>query len=138
MDRATAEKTLSDVDLVPCIEGALAQTRDLERALLEADIPVAMTAKPKGACCSGGCSCGGKFQLLVREDDVPKVQQFLAREWLDAVEREGLGGTQKLVSLKVGDALPEGAADAPLACPACGCAAPLVEGACSDCGLVLE
>lgn len=29
-------------------------------------------------------------------------------------------------------------AEGELPCPACGTAAPLVEGACSDCGLVLE
>jgi hypothetical protein len=73
------------------------------------------------------------MQLLVLEKDVERVQQLLARDWLDAVEREGL------VSLKVGPA-PKGdgaPGDGPLACPACGCAAPLKDGACSDCGLFL-
>lgn len=130
MDRSTADRALQDQDLVP-FDGAASAAKELERRLLAADIPVALSAKPKGACCSGGgCGCSGKMQLLVLEKDVERVQQLLARDWLDAVEREGL------VSLKVGPA-PEGAGEGLLACPACGCAAPLKDGACSDCGLFL-
>ena len=33
---------------------------------------------------------------------------------------------------------PTASEDGELPCPACGTAAPLVDGACSDCGLVLE
>ncbi len=131
MDRSTAERALEDQDVIPFLEGNLAQAKELERRLLDADIPVAMAPKPKGACCGGGCGCGGKMQLLVLEQDVPRVQKLMAQEWLDAVAREGL------VSLKVGEP-PAGAGEGPLACPACGCAAPLVAGACSDCGLMLE
>ena len=47
-------------------------------------------------------------------------------DWSDLVEREGLAPVQLAA---VGDDLP---------CPACGTAAPLVDGACSDCGLQLE
>lgn len=42
------------------------------------------------------------------------------------IAREGLAPVELLVK---GDELP---------CPACGHAAPLVEGACADCGLQLE
>jgi hypothetical protein len=140
MDRETAISSLKDLELIPLLEGQVAQAKELERQLLDSDIPVLMAAKPKGACCAGGCGCGGKVQLLVREEDVPRVQQLMAQEWLDAVKREGLGGELRLVPLGVGEgSAPLEGAEAPaLACPACGCAAALVEGACSDCGLQLE
>jgi predicted amidophosphoribosyltransferase len=49
-------------------------------------------------------------------------------DWQDGLAREGLAPVEITVS-----------ADAEhLPCPACGTAAPLVEGACSDCGLQLE
>jgi hypothetical protein len=51
---------------------------------------------------------------------------LLHGDWRAAFEAEGL----EPVKLEMkGDELP---------CPACGTAAPLVEGACSDCGLQLE
>jgi len=64
--------------------------------------------------------------LLVREEDVPRVAGLLNRDWLEMVETEG-------------HELPSGAysEDGEPPCPACGTAAPLVDGACSDCGLHL-
>jgi len=47
-------------------------------------------------------------------------------EWRDLYEREGLAP----VKLDTSSEEPP--------CPACGTAAPLVDGACSDCGLQLE
>ncbi|MBA3396539.1 MAG: hypothetical protein H0T89_28165 [Deltaproteobacteria bacterium] len=54
---------------------------------------------------------------------------LLRNEWRDVLAREGLPVVQLAAGELVGDEPP---------CPACGTAAPLVEGACSDCGLVLE
>lgn len=49
-------------------------------------------------------------------------------DWRDGLAREGLAPVELAAS-----------ADAEhLPCPACGTAAPLVDGACSDCGLQLE
>jgi hypothetical protein len=50
----------------------------------------------------------------------------MQRAWLSDLEREGLTPVQ---------AAPAEGEEPP--CPACGTAAPLVDGACSDCGLVL-
>jgi hypothetical protein len=50
----------------------------------------------------------------------------LQGDWRDAFAREGLEPVALDFS---GEEMP---------CPACGTAAPLVEGACSDCGLQLE
>lgn len=47
--------------------------------------------------------------------------------WSEALEREGLAPVA-VTTANDGDDLP---------CPACGTAAPLVDGACSDCGLQL-
>jgi hypothetical protein len=60
---------------------------------------------------------------------LPRLAQLLHAGWRDAVEREGLAPVQLAAPAEGSDDLP---------CPACGTAAPLVEGACSDCGLQLQ
>jgi hypothetical protein len=55
------------------------------------------------------------------------------QEWAEMVAREG---TAMVASAPMGPA--DDDEDAELPCPACGTAAPLVDGACSDCGLHLE
>jgi hypothetical protein len=55
------------------------------------------------------------------------VAAIVRAGWREAIEKEGLA--------PVAAAAPTG--DEP-PCPACGTAAPLVDGACSDCGLHLE
>ncbi len=52
-------------------------------------------------------------------------------EWLQMVAAEGTVG-----GMRMGPG-PETEPDGEPPCPACGTAAPLVEGACSDCGLQL-
>ena len=71
------------------------------------------------------------LQLLVHEEDVPRVAKLMQAEWLAAVEREGTM-TQGLVQLQT----PAEGAEPP--CPACGFVGPLQAGACGDCGLQLE
>lgn len=128
MDRTAAEEMLQDAELVPCMESNLPSAKELERECLSRDIPVLLAKPPTKACCgSGGCGCGAKVQVLVRESDLPKIATFFHDEWRAAAEAEGL------VPLK---ATAEGEGEPP--CPACGTAAPLKDGACSDCGLQLE
>jgi hypothetical protein len=50
-------------------------------------------------------------------------------DWREHLEREGLAPVAVQASSAACDELP---------CPACGTAAALVDGACSDCGLQLE
>ncbi len=64
----------------------------------------------------------------MEEQDVPKFAQMMRSEWMKLVDNEG--SVQGMTSVKVD---PDG--EPP--CPACGTAAPLVNGACSDCGLHL-
>lgn len=119
-----AEKVLTDAELVPCMETQLADARALVEACLAADVPALVHRE---ACDKPSCS--PKFQVLVREEDVPRVGVLLRQRWHDSLEREGIASTSVL------QAVPE---EGELPCPACGTAAPLVEGACGDCGLQLE
>ncbi|PTL81426.1 hypothetical protein [Vitiosangium sp. GDMCC 1.1324] len=120
-----AEKALADAEVVPCMETQLADARMLVEACLAEDVPAIVHRE---ACSKPSCS--PKFQVLVRSEDAPRVAKLLQQRWLDSLQREGV--------------IPEGRGprevpeDGELPCPACGTAAPLVEGACSDCGLQLE
>jgi hypothetical protein len=121
-----AEALLSDeAEVVVCAQGALADAKSLVESCLGAGIPAMISAKD---CASG--SCAPKLSVLVRSSDVEKVAQLMREEWMDTLEREGIAAVLS----------PEVSADenADPPCPACGTAAPLVEGACSDCGLQLE
>lgn len=55
----------------------------------------------------------------------------MSREWSELLDREGAAGPRVPVGVEL-------ETDGDLPCPACGTAAPLVDGACSDCGLQLE
>lgn len=126
---------MDPTEFVPCFEGQVAQAREVERNLLDAEIPATLAKPPSKACCSGaGCGCGAKVQVLVREADLEKVSALFRQEWMQAVEREG---TVQLVQLGTDPSTALGVNGEP-PCPACGTAAPLVEGACSDCGLQLD
>lgn len=137
MDRSSADQMLTGAELIPCIEGAIAYAREIERSLLDNEIPALLAKPPTKACCgSGGCGCGAKVQVMVREVDLPKVAVLFRDEWIEAVQREGTLDGVQLVPMKVDGAPLDPAADPP--CPACGTVGPLVEGACSDCGLQLD
>ena len=111
--------------LVPAMSGSIPEMKALRERCLEAGIP-AVLGCPPGA--GGGKSCGTRTHLLVGEDAIPKLAALLRDEWQDAFAREGLDPVELAVA---GDA-------EHLPCPACGTAAPLADGACTDCGLQLE
>lgn len=121
MDEEDASEQLGEEELVPALQGTLDDVKRMREQCLGADIPVAVMAPAGGA---------GKLVLLVRETDLPKVGALLQREWRGQIEREGTGHVGLFgVEAAEGEEPP---------CPACGTAAPLVEGACSECGLQLE
>jgi hypothetical protein len=64
----------------------------------------------------------------VQEHQVEEFTRMMREDWLKLVEAEGA-----VPASGPADIDPEGE----LPCPACGTAAPLVDGACSDCGLHL-
>lgn len=69
--------------------------------------------------------------LLVEEQDIPRVARLLRSEWEKELARSGLEPVAPQPGTVAG--APPGA----VTCPACGTTAPLVDGACSDCGLML-
>ena len=111
---------LGEDELVPAIQGTLDDIKKMRAQCLEAGLEVEIDGQP-GA---------GRFVLMVRESELPKVGALLRSQWREQIEREGTGSLGLFgVEAKEGEEPP---------CPACGTAAPLVEGACSECGLQLE
>ncbi|MCP3100654.1 hypothetical protein LZ198_17430 [Myxococcus sp. K15C18031901] len=122
-----ATRALSDAELMPCAEMALADARRLVEACLDADVPALVHRE---ACSKPGCS--PKFQVLVRPEDGPRVASLLQERWMDSIRREGtLADGAPAFAQPVSE-------DGEPPCPACGTVAPLVAGACADCGLQLE
>ena len=125
MDAKRADELLEGADLVPALETTLPHAKELLEHCLAAEIPALLGRDD--SCASG--SCGPRVQLLIRAQDVQGLGHLLERQWVELAEREGTGAN--LMSA------PPGEGEEP-PCPACGTAAPLVSGACSDCGLQLE
>jgi len=131
MTHEQAEEVLAGAELVPFGEASIAEARELVSFCLEADVPAAVGSADG---CGSGCSTGGcapKVQILVRHEDARKVNELLRGRWLEMVKREGTVAESAEPKAPVD---PDG--EPP--CPACGTVAPLVGGACSDCGLQLE
>ncbi|MHB8872646.1 MAG: hypothetical protein ACYC8T_03070 [Myxococcaceae bacterium] len=126
-----AEEVLAGAELVPLGEASIAEARALVSFCLEADVAAAVgsTDGCGPSCAPGGCA--PKVQILVRRDDARKVNDLLRDRWIESVKREGVVETTGAPAAAVD---PDG--EPP--CPACGTVAPLVKGACSDCGLQLE
>jgi hypothetical protein len=121
MNEDDAAEAIGEEQLVAAIQGSLDDVKKMREQCLEAGIPVAVAAPPGAA---------GKLVLMVREEDIPKVSALLRDQWRAQIEREGTGSLGLFgVEAAEGEEPP---------CPACGTAAPLVEGACSECGLQLE
>lgn len=127
MTELEAVETLRGAELVAVAQGNLAAIKELQGKCLDAEIP-ALAARQDKDC--GTKSCGTSLRLMIREADATRVATLLQRDWAALVEREGtiLPSPSAASAVADGDELP---------CPACGTAAPLVEGACSDCGLQL-
>jgi hypothetical protein len=122
------QEQLSEAEVVACAQGSIPDMKRLRERCLEEGIP-AMIGAPPGGCSTG---CGTKAHLMVREADLPAIARLMQGSWQAALEREGTGAAP----IKgLGSELAE---HEELPCPACGTAAPLVDGACSDCGLMLE
>ena len=130
MDASEADEALAGVEVVPVFEASLRDARRLVARCLEQDIPAAIG---RNACCSSG-GCTPKAQVLVRRDDVARVRTLVQGDWLEAAAREGTIAPEWLAQQRAAVVGPDGYPP----CPACGTAAPLVDGACSDCGLQLE
>jgi hypothetical protein len=130
MNADDAETALAETDLVPCLQAPLTDIKEIREACLAADIPVLLGRED--ACCGkgGGCGCAPKLQLLARSQDAPRIARLMHDRWRTMALQEGtVDADHPAVAPADGDDPP---------CPACGTAAPLVGGACTDCGLQLE
>jgi hypothetical protein len=118
-----AEAALAGKELITATAGSIADMKVLRDRCLEQGIPATIG-------CPGGGGCGPKTHLLIAEEQIPHIAKLFHNEWAAQLEAEGLP------AIVAKAPLPEHADEEP--CPACGTAAPLIAGACSDCGLVLE
>jgi hypothetical protein len=126
LTREDADRLLAEASLLPYAKASLVEGRAMVEVLLARGVP-ALVRRPDDCCASGGC--GPSFEVMVREEDVPRIASLQRKRWEEALAREGL--------VPVAAAGPAGEAEEP-PCPACGTVGPLVEGACGDCGLQLE
>jgi hypothetical protein len=127
MQPRDAERLLSEheADLIPCLELGLDYAKEVLDACLDDDIPATLFRDDH---CTKGCS--PKVQILVREEDLPRVNELMNRRFAQMADREGI---DRVTVRRADDAAHD---DVP--CPACGLVAPLEAGACRDCGLTLE
>jgi hypothetical protein len=121
-----ALKALEDAEVVPCVSAGIADAKEVLAACLAADIPAVLDRQD--SCGDHGHSCAARIDLCVRPDDLPKVMAMMHARWQGLLDQEGTLPDQ--ADAPVGDGDPP--------CPACGSAAPLVDGACKECGLQLE
>ncbi len=128
LSREEADQLLAEAPLLPYTKASLPDGRAFVEQLLMHGVP-ALVRKEEG--CKSG-SCGPAFEVLVREEDVARISAMQRERWYEALEREGLAPRVALAPVA------EVSEHEEPPCPACGTAAPLVEGACSDCGLQLE
>lgn len=126
MNLEDAERVLSGAELVPAIRTTLPHAKELLSECLAAEIPAILGRDE--SCASG--TCAPQVQIFIRSEDTPRLARLLEDQWRVLAEREGTGVTFRSVEPSEEEEEPP--------CPACGTVAPLVEGACSDCGLQLE
>ncbi|MDZ4696270.1 MAG: hypothetical protein SGI86_14080 [Deltaproteobacteria bacterium] len=138
LSTAEADRLLADADVVPCMQLAMADAKQLRDRCLAAGFPVALGRDDH---CTTGCS--PKVLLLARPDDLPRLGQLLRDAWLDMLRAEGQSDEQAIAFFEAAmrgetpdsEAAPSSDAEPP--CPACGHVGPLADGCCSDCGLTL-
>ncbi len=122
-----AERLLEDAEVVPALEAGVPAAKELVASCLEHGIPATLGRDDH---CTKGCS--PRAMLLVRAEDVGRLQELLARDWQTLVA--SVGDEADVRPAGVGIEVADGA-EPP--CPACGTSGPLVDGACSECGLQL-
>jgi len=132
MDENDAEQLLADQEVVACLQAPLLEAKEIRDACLAAEIPALLA---RAACCgTGGCGCAPKLALYARAEDAPRVAGLLDSRWRELAVREGTIDQDRDHDREPGAA----PVTSETPCPACGTAAPLANGACTDCGLQLE
>jgi hypothetical protein len=134
-----AMQALADAEVVPCAFAGVTEAKEILEACLEADIPAVLEREE--ACGKPGGGCAPRLVVCAKPEDVPRVLAMMHERWQALIEREGTlvdyardpdGASRAIADPAAGEAEAE---EPP--CPACGTAAPLVDGACTGCGLQL-
>jgi hypothetical protein len=135
MTETEAIEQLEGADVVTYARVNMRYGKEVVATCLGAGLPAALTRD--AACGVGGCS--PKVAVVVRRDDVPRIATLLHTQWAAMARSEGDLDPDLRIGVASAGGQPalEVENDEP-PCPACGTAAPLVSGACADCGLVLE
>ncbi len=128
---ALAELKQAD-DVVTYARVSMRYGKEVVATLLSAGLPAALGGDER--CTAGGCS--PRVAVLVRRRDLARVASLLRGAWLALAQAEGDLDPDLRVPVRAAPPADLTEDDEP-PCPACGTAAPLVAGACSDCGLVL-
>jgi hypothetical protein len=112
-------------ELVPALQAPIADAKEIQSLLVAAGVEAVLGRDDH---CTTGCA--PKVLVLVPPADLPRVHEVLQLRWASLLEgTEHHQGYTGLGVEAVGDEEPP--------CPACGARAPLVEGACAECGLAL-
>jgi hypothetical protein len=121
MDRDEAERLLEDVEVVPLMQAAFQEAKEIVDACLAADVPAVLGRDEH--CVKG---CAPKLLVLARAEDAPRVAEVLKRRFGILLEREGSMAAASSSAGVPNEALP---------CPACGTVVPEQASECPDCGL---
>jgi hypothetical protein len=130
LSQREAEAALADQDVVPVAQAGVSEAKEIVEACLAAGVPAVLGRDDH---CTKGCA--PKLMVLVREEDRARVAAVMQQRWVDVAVKDGV--RERLGARPGAGDLDEANPDAEPPCPACGHAAPLVEGACAECGLQL-
>ncbi len=113
-------------ELVPMLQAPVDEAKEIQSVCRAAGVAVVLGRDEH---CTTGCA--PRVLLLVRRDDAPRMHAVLQERWSSLLdEAEARQGGYAGVGIEADDG-----GEPP--CPACGTRAPLVDGACSECGLAL-
>jgi hypothetical protein len=130
LSQREAEAALEDAEVVPVAQAGVAEAKEIQAACLAAGVPALLGRDDH--CVSG---CAPKLFVLAREEDAAKISAVMQARWRDLAIKDG--AAERIAGRTTGAAAMAEDPDAEPPCPACGLAAPLVDGACAECGLQL-
>jgi hypothetical protein len=126
--KMSPHEQLAGVPTVPLMEGTLDSCREIERALLSANIPVVLESRKAQGPQNLGSAQQTRYAIIIAESDIPNAAGVLQNQFAAMVAREGTGAF-------VTEAIDLSALE--ITCPACGHQGALDEGRCADCELFL-
>ena len=118
---------LDQVETTPIVEAGLDACREIERELLDNQIPAYVAGITTDDAALGSANVS-RFSVVIATEDLAKASAFLKGRFEALAAQEGIGSlSAEAIDLS----------DEIITCPACGHQGPLSEGNCADCGLFL-